>query len=74
VKVINREDPDGVEHDSVGHVIVNISCCQQGLQLQESVVDRLQTVERRWNGVADVALSRLRGGLAESMHFIAADL
>lgn len=38
----------------------------QGLQLQESVVDRLQTVERRWNGYPDMALSRLRGGLADS--------
>ncbi|KAH7351668.1 hypothetical protein KP509_19G008700 [Ceratopteris richardii] len=37
----------------------------QGLKLQESVVDRLQTVERRWNGHTDLALSRLRGGLAD---------
>lgn len=38
----------------------------QGLKLPENVVDRLQTVERRWSGCPDEALSRLRGGLADS--------
>ncbi|MCO5571335.1 hypothetical protein L7F22_025073 [Adiantum nelumboides] len=44
----------------------------QGLKLQESVVDRLQIVERRWNGFIDLALSRLRGGLADSAQVLAA--
>jgi translation initiation factor 2-alpha kinase 4 len=35
----------------------------QDLQVAESVVDRLQTVERRLSGNADDALARLRGAL-----------
>eukprot|EP00249_Psilotum_nudum_P019722 c27388_g1_i1 orf=702-2933(-) len=39
----------------------------QGLQLSELVVDRLQTVERRFSGSADEALARLRGALPSSV-------
>eukprot|EP01018_Ginkgo_biloba_P015528 Gb_22304 [translate_table: standard] len=44
----------------------------QGLLLPESTVDRLQIVERRFNGSADEALARLRGALPPDRFTLAA--
>jgi hypothetical protein len=35
----------------------------------ETVVDKLQTVERRLSGTADETLARMRGALPSSMSF-----
>ncbi|KAH9310730.1 hypothetical protein KI387_025765, partial [Taxus chinensis] len=44
----------------------------QGLHLPESVVDRLQIVERRFSGAADEVLPRLRGALPPDRFTLAA--
>lgn len=51
----------------LGWVSAGICFWSQDLQVAESVVDRLQTVERRLSGNADDALARLRGALPPCM-------
>lgn len=51
----------------LGWVPAGICFWSQDLQLSESVVDRLQTVERRLSGNADDGLARLRGALPPCM-------